>query len=308
LWALEMLAARDLLTADVLTIRAMRDHDPVTALWCGRRLAGPSGDLPAGASPRLLTSARAVVRAFAAGHVADEQLTRHVLRPLLLDRSGVVRSTARWRWTRRWESPGRVYLEALASGGPPRQVAAALQGLDEVSDGSLPAAATAFLTHPSPAVRCAAVHAVGRHGGDGDVPGLLAPLLQDGSGKVVTAALRYLRGYTLPPDVLARLDAVGTPRSRRTALAVRQQLTPWERVRADLAAMNGPDSGLAEAARADLLAWLRHGAAVTYGKPSTSQAAEIAELLPTRKLTDTQRRDVAFIAGLPAPTGAPQPG
>jgi HEAT repeat protein len=183
-----------------------------------------------------------------------------------------------------------------------------LQGLDEVSDGSLPAAATAFLTHSSPAVRSAAVHAVGRHGGDIDVPELLTPLLQDGSGKVVTAALRYLRGYTLPPDVLARLDAVGTPRSRRAALAVRQQLSPWERVHADLAAMNGPDSGLAEAARADLLAWLRHGAAVTYGKPGTRQAAEIAELLRTPKLSNTQRRDVAFIAGLPAPTAAPQPG
>jgi hypothetical protein len=54
LWALDMLARRGLLGAGELETRAMRDPDPVIALWCARQLAAPSGQLPAGAGPRLL--------------------------------------------------------------------------------------------------------------------------------------------------------------------------------------------------------------------------------------------------------------
>jgi hypothetical protein len=59
LWALEALAGRHLLDPDVLGDRAMRDHDPVIALWCAQQLAIPSGHLPDGARSRLLGSARA---------------------------------------------------------------------------------------------------------------------------------------------------------------------------------------------------------------------------------------------------------
>jgi len=302
LWALGALAERSLLTTEVLTARAERDRDPVVALWCARQLAVPGG-LPAAAGPRLLTSARAAVRAFAAERLDDNQLTRETLRGLLLDRSAAVRSVARWRWTRRRETPGPVYREALTAAGPPRLIAAALEGLDDTSDGSLPAAAVPFMTHPSPRVRSAAVHAVGRHSA-AVIPGQLAPLLHDTSGKVVAAALRYLHGYILPPGVLAGLDAAGTARSRRAALSVRQHLGPWDRIHADLVAINGEDPLLAEAARTDLLAWLQHGAATTYDQPSAGQAAEIAGLLGTSKLTDKERREVAFVVGIRTITSA----
>jgi hypothetical protein len=65
----------------------------------------------------------------------------------------------------------------------------------------------------------------------------------------VTAALRYLRGYPLPPGVLAELDMAGSSRSRRTALAIRQHLGPWDRVQADLAAINGAWARQAGASR-----------------------------------------------------------
>jgi hypothetical protein len=298
LWALEALAGRGLLPADALAARAMRDRDPVVALWCAQQLVAPSGELPAATGLRLLRSARAGVRAFAAGHLADDQLTRETLRELLVDRAGAVRSTARWRWTRKWESPGPVYLERLTAGGRPRDIAAAMQGLDEGSDGSLPGAALPFLTHPSPRVRRAAMQAVARHGAAEDIVGYLAPLLHDDSGKVVTAALRCLRGYPLPPGVLAGLDRADTPRSRRAALLIRQRLGPWDRVHADLAAISGQDPDLAVAARSDLLAWRRRDAATTYGKPDADQAAQIAELLRTTTLTGQQRREVAFVAGI----------
>ena len=128
-------------------------------------------------------------------------------------------------------------------------------------------------------------------------------MLPDDSGKVVTAALRYLRGYPLPPGVLAELDA-GTARSRRTALAIRQGLGPWDRVQADLTAINGSDPDLAEAGQADLLVWLQHDAATTNGKPRASQAAEIAALLASSTLTGGQRRAVAFVAGIRAPAAS----
>jgi hypothetical protein len=145
------------------------------------------------------------------------------------------------------------------------------------------------------------VHAVGRHSQPGDIPSLLAPVLRDDSGKVVTAALRYLRGYHLPPGVLAELDMAGTARSRRTALTIRQHLGAWDRVQADLTAINGPDPDLAETGRTDLLAWLQHDAATTYGKPPPSQAAQIAALLANSALTGGQRRAVAFVAGIRTP-------
>jgi hypothetical protein len=303
LWALGALGERGLLAAEDLTARAMRDHDPVVALWCARRLA-PAGGRPSGAVPGLLASARAAVRAFAAVRLDDDQLSRETLRGLLLDRSAAVRSSARWRWGQRL---GPVYLEALAVKGPPRLIAAALDGLDKGSDGSLPAAAVPFLTHPSSGVRAAAVHAVGRHGVAAEIPGRLAPRLHDSSGRVVAAALRYLRGYALPPGVLAGLDAADTAGSRRAALSVRQHLGPWDRIQADLAAMNAADPQLAEAARADLLAWLQYGSATSYGQPTASQAADIAGLLGTGNLTDSQRREVAFAAGIHTFTSAQHP-
>jgi hypothetical protein len=72
----------------------------------------------------------------------------------------------------------------------------------------------------------------------------------------------------VPASVLASLDAADTARSRRIALSIRQYSGTWNRIHADLTAINGHDRGPAEAARTDLLAWLQHGAATSYGKPS----------------------------------------
>lgn len=61
-------------------------------------------------------------------------------------------------------------------------------------------------------------------------------------------------------------------------------------------------------ARADLLAWLQDGAATSYGQPDAGQAAEIARFLATSKLSDRQRREIAFVAGLRVPASGSQPG
>ena len=271
----------------------------MVALWCARALAGPSGELPAPAGRLLLGSARAGVRAFAAGHLRSGELPAQALRDLLLDRSAAVRSLARWRWRQQHGDPGPVYRAALAGPGPAGHAAAALAGLDEDHDASLPGAAVPFLAHPSPRVRRAAAQAVARHSDPGVTVQLLVPLLRDPSAKVTAVALRYLRGQALPASVLPDLDAAGSPRSRRIALSIRQQSGSWERVCADLAAMAGTDPDLAEAGRADLLSWLQHGAATSYGGPTAAQAKQITSLLATPRLSEHQRRDVAFVAGIP---------
>jgi len=307
LWALQALKQRSLLTADVLVDRAMHDPDPVVALWCARSLADPSGELPTAGGLPLLASARARVRAFAAGHLSDDQLTRQALQESLLDRSASVRSVARWRWRRQYGAPGPVYRSALAGAGRPSQIAAALLGLDEERDDALPAVAVPFLTHQSPRVRRAAAQAIGHHGDARAIIEYLVPLLGDSSGKVAAVALRHLHAYALPVSVLASLNTAGTPRSRRIALSIQQHSGTWSRVHADLAAINGHDRDLADAARADLLAWLQHGAATSYGQPDADQAAEIAGFLATSKLSDRQRREIAFVAGIRVPASSSQP-
>jgi hypothetical protein len=301
LWALDVLASKSLLATDVLAARAMRDPDPVVALWCARSLVSADDGLPPETGRQLLGSARAGVRAFAAGHLGDDQLTIRALRGLLLDRSGAVRSVARWRWRRQYGDPGPVYRAVLRGPTRPRQLAAALQGLDDDHDNSLPAAAVPFLSHPNPAVRRAAAQAIGRHADADGIQYHLVPLLLDSSGKVAATALRHVRGHALPATVLATLDAAGTAPSRRIALSIRQHSGTWNRVHADLAAINGHDADLAEAARTDLLAWLQHGAATSYGKPSPAQATQIAGLLATGELSQQQRREVAFVAGIRLP-------
>jgi hypothetical protein len=305
LWALEALAARNLLAVGVLAARAVRDPDPAVALWCARRLASADGGLPPETGQQMLGSHRAGARAFAAGHLGDDQLTVQALRRLLLDPSGAVRSVARWRWRRQHGDPGPIYRAALGRAASPREIAAALQGLDDGHDTSLPAAALPFLTHPSPAVRRAAVQAAAHHADADGIIRYLVPLLLDSSGKVTATALRHLRGQALPASVPADLDAAGTERSRRTALSIRQHSGTWNRVHADLTAINGHDPGLAEAGRTDLLAWLQHGAATSYDKPSPAQAAQIAALLTTGNLSRRQQREIAFVAGIQDPSRAP---
>ena len=284
-WALEALLDRGWLTAEELTARAVGDADPVTALWCARRLAGPGGELEPGTGGRLLGSARSGVRAFAAGKASADVLTRPVLHGLLLDRSGAVRSVARWRWKQQHGAPGPVYLAVLARTSRPRAVAAALQGLDDENDAALPAVAVPFLADPSPAVRRAAALAVARKAPDDDTVRLLVPLLLDPSAKVAGTALRYVRGKQLPPSVQAGLDTDGTGRAQRAALSIRQHLGTWDRVLADLSALAGPDPGLADTARADLLAWLQYDGATTYTMPDPLQAERIVGLLSVSGLS-----------------------
>jgi hypothetical protein len=299
-WALCTLAERGLLGAGDLIEIASRDRDPLVAMCCARLLTPLAGGGPADAWPRVLRSARcASVRAYALGSITDGQLPREELRRLVLDKSGAVRSKARWRWARRWGSLAPVWQEALGATRTATEIAAALEGMDEGHDGSLPGAAIPFLTHPSPRVRCAAMRAVARHGTAEDKVAHLAPLLLADSARVARTARQYLRGWTLPPAILATLDAAGTPRSRRTALSIRQHLGTWDRVHADLVAASGPDLDLATAARSDLRSWLRNGAGTAYARLGPGRAAEITALLPASGLTRQQCREIAIVARLP---------
>lgn len=303
MWALRVLADRGQLTNDLLTKMAMRDPDPVIALWCARAMSGPQG-APASASAcrQFLSSARAGVRAFAVGHLAEEQLPEPELRRLLLDRSGAVRSAARWRWKKRFGETAAVYRVVLAHAQDPcthnRHLAAALQGLADDNVDDLIALSVPFLTHPSPAVRLGAARAIGGRGTPDDIVRHLIPLLRDPSRKVATTTARYVRGWGVPAAVVTDLEA-GNVVSRRIGLSLRQYEGGWARVRADLAGMKDEDPAIANSARHDLLSWLHRGAASNYSTTPPEAADDIARLLAESELTSFQRRAIAFALGIP---------
>jgi hypothetical protein len=251
---------------------------------------------------RMVDSRRAAVRALAWSALPDALLHRDQVAARLLDPSGAVRSVARWRWTRLWGAPTDEYRHALASTARPSVLAAALDGLRECAVADAATTAMAFVAHRSPRVRTAAARILGtcavHHRG---ALGPLLALLSDPSPRVARTATRYLRERAgeIPAPVLTRLDTNADPRSRRTALSLRQRLGAWERVRSDLRAMNDADTDLARAARTDLLAWLSTDASRTYGRPTPEQATDISHHLKAVALSEYQRLQIAFVAGLP---------
>jgi hypothetical protein len=291
LWALAAAQNRGLVSAPSLLDRALADPDPVLALWCAHRLLAADPPAAGSWSALMLTSRRATVRA----------LDRDQLAARLLDSSGAVRAVARWRWTRRWGSPTDQYRQALACADRPSVLAAALDGLRECAAEDTAGDAMAWVTHPSPRVRTAAARILGSHAAyhHGPLDPLL-DLLSDPAPRVTRTATRYLRERAgeIPTDVLTRLATDADPRSRRTALSLRQRLDTWERIRSDLQVVDDADADLAQAARADLLAWLSNDASRTYSHPTPEQQADIARLLGTEVLTDRQRRHIAFVAGI----------
>lgn len=302
LWALEAAHTRGLLPAESLLERALADPDPVLAAWNARRLLATDPQGAGAWAVRMVDSRRAAVRALAWSALPDPALDRNQVAARLLDPSGAVRSVARWRWTRLWGAPTDQYRHALTSAARPSVLAAALDGLRECAVADAADDAMAFVAHPSPRVRTAAARILGIHAAHhrGCLDPLLV-LLSDPSPRVVRTATRYLRERAgeIPSTVLTRLETNADPRSRRTALTLRQRLGAWERVRSDLRAMNDVDADLARAARTDLLAWLSTDASRTYGRPTREQAADIGHHLEAGALTEHQRLHIAFVAGLP---------
>lgn len=306
-WALRVLADRGHLTVDRLARMAMHDPDPVIALWSARTVADEPGALSA-VGGRFLSSLRPGVRAFAIERLADDQLPEPELRRLLLDRSGAVRSAARWRWKQRFGDTAPVYREVLAASRDPsvrsRHISAALRGLSDDNADDLTALAVPYLAHGSPAVRWSAARAIGDRGAPDDIVLYLTPLLHDSSRKVATAAARHVRGWGVPAEIMAELEA-GTVVSRRIALSLRQYEGGWARVQADLRAMNDDDPAIAHSGHGDLLSWLRRGAASNYSTPPAEAVTDITRLLHASALTFRQRRTVAFAVGIPGAASWP---
>jgi hypothetical protein len=298
LWALDRLVARGHPAPDDAAALADRDPDAVVALHCARHVLAADA---ATWAPRLMASRRAGVRAAALAVLPGERLDRDTLRPLLVDRSGAVRSTARWRWRQAWGSPAPELVAVLDAPATARVTVAALDGLDEASSGDVALGrAIRLLGHERPAVRRAAARVVGRRGSLDEVMDRLPPLLTDPSTAVAKEAERCLarHGAAVSLPVLAELDRAGTTRARRAAFRLRRRRGRWDRVLADLRAVNGDDPELADTARADLLTWLRLDAATAYEPPRGEAGAEIAALVRTAPIDDEIRRRLATVIGI----------
>lgn len=197
----------------------------------------------------------------------------------LADRSALMRATAQWAVRREGHDPAALYRTALAADPAASRVRALVVGLGECGtlrdvDVLLP-----FLRHASPRVRAAAVRAVRSLGGSlTQIAGMLA----DPAPVVVRAVNAALRTQpdSVPVAQLWELLAADSPRHVRLGAYERlRAMDAWTRVHVDLHLLAAHDIELGHQAHADLLAWLRSGAATAYRMPTEEARLQISPLI-----------------------------
>jgi hypothetical protein len=175
----------------------------------------------------------------------------------LLDRSVSLRAQAQRGLERSKTHLSSLYRSEIQS-GEARRLDVAILGLSEVGSPEDADLAAAFLTHPLPRVRAAAVRAVARLSADDLLP-MLDVALGDGSPRVSRAArIAFLAGST-SPDAQALchiLDRSEHRHARLNAISVARALPRWERLRFLLAACANSDDELAKRAALGVDRWL----------------------------------------------------
>ena len=188
---------------------ALHDHDQVCRRLCAQRLL----ELDPEQAGRLLWARGAGVRELAVTALPADVPAARLLAPLA-DRARMVRAQARWKLYERGEPPAEVYRRqlrrALKDDAAPRLLAGLAAGLGECGDAGDPAAGgdTALLARllpdPRPAVRRAAVRALGRLAKPYELVPLLGPLANDpdpGVAREVFEALSRVP-HEVPPETL----------------------------------------------------------------------------------------------------------
>lgn len=220
------------------------------------------------------------------------------LEQLLMDRAPRIREQARWRAVRRGVDVADVCRRCLAD-PTPRVVVAALDGLAWTGNETDVPAVAELLHHPSPSVRAAAVRTLAARVPRPEAMHAIAPLLDDPSGRVSSAAATVLGRAGAPASVAAQAWRSPLPTARRAAWRLARSSGGWTRVAADLRAATDPDPNLSALGRDGVRRWLRDGAATTWGRPDPDDAPSMADWLSTAGLTDAEAGHVAFHAGLP---------
>lgn len=230
-----------------------------TDQWLRRRLAERWMAVdPALAKGQLVGSRYVEGRLMVLLDGTDDLFERGELEERMLDRSRRVRAAACWRYRRAGYDPASYYRARWEADG----VDAALDGLRETGQRFDAVEAQRALASDDQRLRVAAL----RLWPEGGPPKeLLLTLLADPSSAVVKHAARLLAATPgiRYDDVLAAAVSE-EPNQRRAAWRLRRELGGWNRLRADLEALQDPDEKLLLAAKQDLAIWLEFRAANTY--------------------------------------------
>ncbi|KAB8182515.1 hypothetical protein [Microbispora catharanthi] len=250
---------------------AQHEEDMACRTLCAEAVAGlDRPDLLRG----LLANRAARVRATAMTALVRLGTPEHGER-MLGDGSPVVRLTAQWAVRRAGGDPAEFYRRLLDE-RPGHGLRHLVAGLGECGT---PADASIVLPHladESPRVRAEAVRAVSRLGARAD----LAAMLVDPAPVVVRHVAEALRDAPPPEDRLwPLLDGGRPPHVRRAARRLLAGTDRWNRLKADLILLSGPDESLRERARAGVDDWLARQAATAYAGPPEPLCRELAALV-----------------------------
>jgi len=237
---------------------------------------------------RLLTARIPQVRA-AAVTVLRRGNRPDLAVPFLLDRSALVRETARWVLRSHGQDPA-THCRALVSVPGTTVSYGAVSGLAECADSSDVPWLRLQSASPRAKVRAAALRALTTLAPLSSAE-LLLLLEQDRSPSVGRAVIDALEsGVRCLPHSRLRtwLNPETPPELRKRAAALLRASDPWTRLETDLQLITDPDPGLSRTAMVDL----RHWAALAplgHGTPPPEQTATIDALLtPASDLLDTR--------------------
>ncbi len=276
------------LTSTELVEIAVADRDLHARLGAARRAIAQD----VAVAGELFAVRPASVRALAVAAAPDE-LVRPRLEQLLLDRSALLRRAAQARATTLEVDAAAVYRRHL----PART---AVLGLGETgSDADVDRLVELVDERQEPAVRRAAVRALGWRAPSELLLVLLPPLLEADQPGVAREAGRQLRrlGFTLSGTALDRL--VGSPHAwtRQAALGIARSRPGWDAPVAALALYDDPNESVREYARSALHEWFGRKAS-SAGVPTREQADRLSASLDRVGLSPWFDRQLRFHAGL----------
>ena len=281
---LEVLAAeRDQGVVDRLVRQVVREADAATFV-------------------ALLSSRHSAARSTAIAAATAHELSDGELEGALMDRASTVRRAARYTAESRGLDPVSYYLREWREQDDPR----ALQGALESGARFDIIERRALLNDPRARVRRLAIECVARDGMESAEVDQFFDLLDD--SLVASSATRALArssawDYSRAAEQWSAADAIKRGRLWRLL----SSRSGWDRVRGSLLAARDSDASVSGAGRADISAWLQHGAARMYRSPTREQSADLERDLSAAELPHDVRQAVEFRAGLPiTPRPVPQ--
>jgi len=283
-------------------VAALRDRDIVIRSRCAAyasRLAVESGSLSS--ARRMIASRTPLVRAEALqalNHLGDID----AIRPALVDRSSLVRGTARFYLRPHGVDFPEAYRLHLGAGGATANPAA-VAGLVEVGTADDAQLFRSLVSHPRARVRVEALRGLEALAPVVDGDELLALVEGDPSTAVVRQAVAVIAARSVVIETDRLLDLLHPARPVPVRLAARQVLAARDgawRLAVDVMLLADVEPVVADRARRDLTAALQQQ---SYARPSGRTAELLTAHLPDadRLLSAAEARLLRFVVGMRLP-------